>query len=95
MTDLEEMIRQAELQQQQLKLEVQFQKNMVLFKEFAEAIYTEYNNYQPSVLHLQYDEAGFINLINSGTGQPVYRHRRWRRAPFRLGSSRSPTTRGT
>jgi len=71
-THLNMLIRQAEIQQQQMKLEVQFQKNMALFKQFARPIYDEYINYKPQELHLSYDETGYINLINSKNGKPVY-----------------------
>ena len=72
MTDLEALIKRAERQQQQLKLEVQFQKNMALFKENAKAIYDEFFDYTPKELVIAYDAEDNVNLVNVETGTPVY-----------------------
>ena len=71
-TDLNALIRQAEIQQKRMQLEVQFQKNMELFKQFAPTIYRDYINYTPDTLHLSYTEEGYLNLVNSQSGNPVY-----------------------
>lgn len=70
--DLDALIRQMEIQKAQLELEVQFQKNMELFKQYAPVVYEEYINYEPTELQLIWDEGGYLNLVNSQTGMPVY-----------------------
>ena len=49
---LQELLRQAELQNLQLQLELRFKKNMAIFKEAAPDIYHQFNNYEPKELRL-------------------------------------------
>ncbi|MFL0809599.1 MAG: DUF115 domain-containing protein [Agarilytica sp.] len=68
-----QILRKVEMQQMQLKLEVQFKRNMELFKVKAPEIYNEYINYKPEELQLSFDKAGFLNLVNSKlNNKPVY-----------------------
>lgn len=71
-SELDQLIRQAEILQQQAKLEVQFQKNMILFEKYAPVICRNYRNYQPTTVRLNLDERGYLNLVNINTGNPVY-----------------------
>lgn len=72
MTDLEALIQQAERQQKQMELELQFQKNMELFKKFAPQIYNRFIDHTPTELQLGYDKDGKLNLVNIDTSVPVY-----------------------
>ena len=72
MNELDTLIQQAEIQQKQMEMELQFQKNMALFKRFAPVIHEQYFDYTPTELHLGYNDHGYIDLINSKTGKNVY-----------------------
>jgi len=66
-------IRQVEIQEAQIKLEIQFSKNMAIFKEVAPDIYEQFVNHTPKELQLEYNTEGFLNLVNtSGKRAPVY-----------------------
>lgn len=73
MTDLDALIRQAELQKVQMQMELQFQRNMELFKQFARPIYDQFFDYTPSELRIGTDDQDNINLINTADGKPVYK----------------------
>jgi len=72
MTDLDVLIRQAEQQKLQMEMELQFQRNMALFKEFAKPIYDQFFDYTPTELKVGIDSNGDLNLINTQDGKPVY-----------------------
>lgn len=72
MTNIDEILQQAERQQEQLKLNLQFQKNMELFKKYAPQIYNQFISYTPKELQLSYDNEGNINLVNANSGAFVY-----------------------
>jgi hypothetical protein len=70
---LHELLRQAELQNLQLQLELRFKKNMAIFKEVAPDIYHQFNDYEPKELRLLYTEEGHLNLVNYNlNNKPVY-----------------------
>jgi hypothetical protein len=70
---LQTLLRQAELQNLQLQLELRFKKNMAIFKEAAPEIYQQFNDYQPKELRLLYTEDGHLNLVNYELdNKPVY-----------------------
>lgn len=72
MTDLDALIKQAEQQKLQMEMELQFQRNMALFKEFAKPIYDQFFDYTPTELKVGIDANGDLNLINTQDGKPVY-----------------------
>jgi hypothetical protein len=64
---------QAEKQQRQLQLEVQFRRNMAAFAEVAPVIYQQFQDYQPTELQLHYSDDGKLNLVNIALdNKPVY-----------------------
>lgn len=72
MTDLDALIKQAEQQKLQMEMELQFQRNMALFKEFAKPIYDQFFDYTPTELKVGIDDDGNLNLINTQDGKAVY-----------------------
>ncbi len=73
MTDIESILRKAEIQQKQLQLEVRFQQNMAVFAKAAPAIYNKFKDYEPEELKLSYDENGEVTLVNFKLdNKPVY-----------------------
>jgi len=72
MTDIDALIKQAELQKLQMEMELQFQRNMALFKQFAKPIYDQFFDYTPTELKIGTDSNGYLNLINTSDGRPVY-----------------------
>lgn len=72
MTDLDALIKQAEQQKLQMEMELQFQRNMALFKKFAKPIYDQYFDYTPSELKVGLDSSEHLNLINTHDRRPVY-----------------------
>ncbi|PCK08389.1 MAG: hypothetical protein COA42_09505, partial [Alteromonadaceae bacterium] len=73
MPDMAEILRKAEMQQMQLKLETQFRRNMEMFKTLSPEIYDEFNNYEPTELRLMYTPEGYLNLVNYNlNNKPVY-----------------------
>ena len=73
MTELDALIRQAELQKIQMQMELQFQRNMELFKQFARPIYDQFFDYTPEELQIGLDREGNLNLLNTKDGRPVYK----------------------
>lgn len=70
---LQELLRQAELQNLQLQLELRFKKNMAIFKEAAPEIYHQFIHYEPKELRLLYTDDGHLNLVNyTLNNKPVY-----------------------
>jgi hypothetical protein len=70
---LQELLRQAELQNLQLQLEIRFKKNMAIFKEAAPEIYHQFTGYEPKELRLLYTDDGHLNLVNyTLDNKPVY-----------------------
>lgn len=74
MTDIDALIKQAERQKLQMEMELQFQRNMALFKRFAKTIYDQFFDYTPSELTIGIDSHGHLNLINTTDGKPVYQN---------------------
>ncbi|NHN39437.1 motility associated factor glycosyltransferase family protein [Pseudomaricurvus alcaniphilus] len=73
-TELDALIRQAEIQKLQLQLSTQLQKNLQYFKTSVPAIYQRFEQYSPDTLRLGLDAHDNLNLINFKVGNtPVYR----------------------
>ncbi|NIB43229.1 motility associated factor glycosyltransferase family protein [Pseudomaricurvus alkylphenolicus] len=73
MTDINELLRQAEMKHRQLQMEVQFQKNMELLKLVAPALHERFLDYTPEELRLSYDSNNEVNLVNFQlNNKPVY-----------------------
>lgn len=73
MDQLQELIRQAELKQKNLELEMMFQKNMEFFRQADPTIYNKYRNYTPTKIKMMLMPEGYINLVNADMGNsPVF-----------------------
>lgn len=73
MDQLQELIRQAELKQKNLELEMMFQKNMEFFRQAEPTIYNKYRNYTPTKIKMMLMPEGYINLVNADLGNsPVF-----------------------
>ncbi|MDR7089422.1 motility associated factor glycosyltransferase family protein [Cellvibrio fibrivorans] len=66
MDQLQQLIRQAELQQKNLELDLLFRKNMDFFEKAEPNIFNKYHNYTPTELQLIFNNEGYINLYNMG-----------------------------
>lgn len=72
-TALDILQRKFSMHKCQLQLEVQFNKNMELFKTIAPAIYQEYIDYTPEELRLSFSSEGYLELVNYKlNNKPVY-----------------------
>jgi len=70
---VETLLHESELRIKQLELDLQFKKNLAYFKEKIPAIYEQHVNHTPTELRLEYDQRGFVNLVNFGQNtHPVY-----------------------
>lgn len=70
---IEALLRKAEMQQMQLKLEVQFKRNMEAFKVLAPKIYEQFIDYEPEELRLEFSSDGYLSLVNYKlNNKPVY-----------------------
>lgn len=65
MDQLQELIRQAELKQKNLELEMMFQKNMTFFERAEPTIFKKYRNYTPTKLQMMFTPDGHIDLVNT------------------------------
>lgn len=73
MDQLQQLIRQAELQQKNLELDLMFRKNMAFFEQAEPSIFERFRNYTPTELQLVFTDEGYINLFNiTGDKKPVY-----------------------
>jgi len=73
MTDIDALLRRAEMQQKQMELNLRFEKNMAVFKEQMPSVYKQYKDYQPEELRLSFDNKNRINLVNHKlNNKPVY-----------------------
>lgn len=73
MDQLQQLIRQAELQQKNIELDLMFRKNMEFFERAEPSIFERFRNYTPTELQLVFTEEGYINLFNiTGDKNPVY-----------------------
>ncbi len=73
MDNIQQLLRQAELQQKNIELDMMFQKNMAFFQEAQPSIFNKYRNYTPKELQLVFTDEGYINLYNiTGNKLPVY-----------------------
>lgn len=69
--NIDQLIREAELRQQQLTLETQFQRNLAYFKTTAPALYQAFENYQASTFQLQFVD-GHWDLLELRTRKLLY-----------------------
>lgn len=73
MESIEQMLRQAELTQKNLELDLMFTRNMEFFQEASPEIYKQFRNYTPTKLQLAFTEDSYVNLLNlEGTKGYVY-----------------------
>ena len=73
MDQLQQLIRQAELQQKNIELDLMFRKNMTFFEQAEPSIFERFRNYTPTELQLVFTDEGYINLYNmTGDKKPVY-----------------------
>lgn len=73
MDQLQALIRQAELQQKNIELDLMFQKNMEFFKNAEPTIFNKYRSYTPTKIQMMFTEDGHINLVNiEQNNSPVY-----------------------
>ena len=73
MQNIEQALHRIEVQARNVELQVQFKKNMDLFKKHVPRIYAEFSNYTPEELRISYDKEGFLNLVNINlNNKPVY-----------------------
>lgn len=72
-SNIQQVLRQAEMQRLQLELEVTFNRNMEAFKAISPQIHQQFSHYQPEELKLIYTEDGYLNLVNFKlNNKPVY-----------------------
>ncbi len=72
-SNIQQVLRQAKMQQLQLELEITFKRNMAAFQKISPQIYNQYIQYQPQELKLIYTEEGYLNLVNFKlNNKPVY-----------------------
>lgn len=64
MDQLQELLRQAELKQKSLELEMVFQRNMEFFRQAEPNIYNKYRDYNPTKIKMMLAPEGYINLVN-------------------------------
>ena len=62
--NIEQVLRQAQMQHIQIQLEVTFRRNIEAFKQVAPQIYEQFIHYQPEELRLIYTDDGVLNLAN-------------------------------
>lgn len=73
MESIEQMIRQAELMQKNMELDLMFKRNMEFFQEAEPNIFKQYRNYTPTKLQMAFTDEGYVNLLNlEGTKGYVY-----------------------
>ncbi|WP_054113886.1 6-hydroxymethylpterin diphosphokinase MptE-like protein [Marinagarivorans algicola] len=73
-SNIQQVLRKAQMQQLQLELEITFKRNMAAFQKIAPQIYSQYIDYQPQELKLTYTEEGYLNLVNFKlNNKPVYK----------------------
>lgn len=70
--NIDQTILKAAVMQAELKLSLQFKKNMLFFKENIPNIYKKYLNFKPKNQKVFFDTKGYINLINIPSQQPTY-----------------------
>lgn len=73
MTDIDALLRRAEMQKTQMELNLRFQKNLELFNKFMPSVFKAYENYNPEELRLSFEDDGNINLVNYQlNNKPIY-----------------------
>ncbi len=70
--EIQQLIKQTEIMQKTLELDVQFKKNMEFFKRTTPVIYNEYSNFTPTAQKLYYSEKGYLNLLNIESQNPAF-----------------------
>ena len=72
LSDIDDLIHQAERVQLKLAADLQFQKNMAFFKNQNPLIYQRFEHYTPSQQQLVIDDDGHLNLLNIDSGNLAY-----------------------
>jgi hypothetical protein len=72
MSDISETLRQAQAQQNALKANIQFEKNLAFFQQVLPDIYDQYRHYQPAIVRPMVDDDGHFNLVDIKTNQALY-----------------------
>ena len=71
--DLGELIREAELLQEKIKMEILFKKNKAFFERTTPNVYHKIKDFTPHCLQLCLDENKVVNLFNKKTGRFILR----------------------
>jgi len=70
--DFQTIIRRAEMIEMQLQMEARFKRNMAVFKANMPKVHDLFTDYEPKELRLEFSDEGYLHLINSQSGTPVY-----------------------
>ncbi|MCP3870253.1 MAG: motility associated factor glycosyltransferase family protein [Gammaproteobacteria bacterium] len=71
--DIEQLLRQAEMQQKNLELEVQFRRNIEFLKTADPQVHAEFSTYAPADVRLTYTDEGYVNLVQiTLNDKPIY-----------------------
>ncbi|MDC3364665.1 DUF115 domain-containing protein [Pseudomonadales bacterium] len=70
--DIQAMLRRAEMIEMQLQMEARFKRNMAVFKANMPKVHDLFTDYEPKELRLEFSDEGYLHLINSQSGTPVY-----------------------
>lgn len=73
MDDLQEEIEDLTLKVVSTQLDTRYRDNMALFEAVLPEAHEMLREHEAGAMHLHYDEGGFVNLVNSHNGLPVYR----------------------
>jgi len=69
---LAEIIRQAEIQQAQMAIKLQFDKNMAALQQAAPSLHERIKEFSPKRYQLSYSNDGYIDLVNTATRKSIY-----------------------
>lgn len=72
MNDMQGQLREVQLRLMSTQLDQQYQRNLALFEAVMPEAFELLRGREPTVVHLNYDDAGFVNLVNSHDDSPVY-----------------------
>ena len=67
-----EQVSDGELQSVHKELEERYVRNLAVWEAVLPEAANMLQQHEPTIVHLAYDPAGFVNLVNSHNGQPVY-----------------------
>ncbi|MCH6574067.1 MAG: hypothetical protein IH795_02505, partial [Bacteroidetes bacterium] len=72
MDDMQGQLRDAQLLLASMQLDQQYQRNITLFETVMPDAFEMLREHKPSVVHLSYDEGGFVSLVTSHDNSSVY-----------------------